>query len=137
MEPVAILYSMESTTGADVMYNGMTGLGVAFSQSELPDNEQEYMSRVHPGVNHIPHRELAMRMWREMAAFGLGTSELPNYAPFGLDSGYQVPLECYDEDFWSYLAARQAGAPMDPNGRLCQRVAKQTAHGELFVPSDD
>ena len=141
IEPVAILYSMESTNGTDVMYNGMDRLGVVLSQSELPDNEQEYMSHIHPGVNHIQHRELAMRMWREMAAFDLGTSELPNRAPFGLDDelnrGYRVPLGCYDEDFWSYLSARQAPGPMDPNGRLCQWVATQTTHGELFVPSDD
>jgi hypothetical protein len=137
IEPVAILYTMESTNATDVMYNGMTGRGVVLSQSELPDNEQEYMSRIHPGVNHIPYRELAIRMWKEMAAHGTGTNELPNYAPFGLENGYQAPLGCYDEDFWSYLAVRQAVEPMDPNGRLCHWVETQTARGVLFVPSDD
>lgn len=142
IEPVAVLYSMESTNGVDKMYNGMDRLGAVFSQSDLPDNEQEYMSHIHPGVNHIQHRELAMRMWREMAAFGLGTAELPNRAPFGLDDelsrAYRVALGCYDEDFWSYLAARQAPGPMDPNGRLCQWVPTEATRGEtLFVPSDE
>jgi len=136
VEPVAILYSMNSTTGQDKMYEGMNGLGVVIATYDLPCNEQDYMCRVHPGVNHIGNEGLPQRMLKELAAHGTADPKgRTNWAPFGLKSTFRRPLGKLEEDFTKYLKGRPDSQSMKPDGRCCRWVSTQTGDGHMYMPS--
>ena len=132
-EPVAILYTMDSTSGLDKMYEGMDGRGVVISLDELPYNDQDYMCHVHPGVNHIGNEGLPQRMFKEMAAYGtVRTKGRSNWAPFGLKSGFRRPLGDSEEDFAKYIRSLPN---RQHSGRSCEWTSTLTDDGHLYMPS--